>query len=167
MLSRKIVIPQRAFPEYNFVGLIIGPRGITLKRLRKESECHISVRVKRTAEDEDSHVFITGPTPQALEVATLLVQNLLVPVEQLRGCNLTSLRRLADINGSRRMRDDDCCDSQTCFACGQPGHSSRFCPSSCATAAPACGSWPASRRSSDWTSTSASAVLSLLNADQD
>ena len=33
---RKIYIPQKEFPSYNFIGLIIGPRGNTQKRMQKE-----------------------------------------------------------------------------------------------------------------------------------
>ena len=32
----KVMIPQEDHPEVNFVGLIIGPRGSTLKNLEKE-----------------------------------------------------------------------------------------------------------------------------------
>ena len=35
-LSDKVVIPQEEYPKINFVGLIIGPRGNTLKALEKE-----------------------------------------------------------------------------------------------------------------------------------
>lgn len=34
--SRKIFIPEKEFPGYNFIGLIIGPRGNTQKRMQKE-----------------------------------------------------------------------------------------------------------------------------------
>ena len=34
--SEKVLIPQDDYPEVNFVGLIIGPRGSTLKTLEKE-----------------------------------------------------------------------------------------------------------------------------------
>lgn len=34
----KVMIPQEDHPEVNFVGLIIGPRGNTLKTLEKEVE---------------------------------------------------------------------------------------------------------------------------------
>jgi splicing factor 1 len=154
-LSRKIQIPQRAYPDYNFLGMIIGPRGMTLKRLQKESGCYITVRPQRTPEEEESHVVVAGPTLQAVEVATLLVQKLLLPVEPSSKPRCPSLWSL---------RDDDF-DFQTCFACGRPGHSSRSCPSIPARAVPAFGSWSGSRRSADWSNRAPSAVLSMLNAD--
>ncbi len=32
----KVMIPQEDYPDVNFIGLIIGPRGSTLKMLEKE-----------------------------------------------------------------------------------------------------------------------------------
>jgi splicing factor 1 len=37
----KVMIPQEDHPEVNFVGLIIGPRGNTLKTLEKEVDLFI------------------------------------------------------------------------------------------------------------------------------
>ncbi|GLE11357.1 hypothetical protein PINS_up023737 [Pythium insidiosum] len=37
-LSRKIYIPIKEYPGYNFIGLIIGPRGNTQKRMEKETK---------------------------------------------------------------------------------------------------------------------------------
>ena len=48
---RKITIPQERFPEYNFIGLIIGPRGNTQKRMERETGCKISIRGKGSAKD--------------------------------------------------------------------------------------------------------------------
>lgn len=71
--ARKIYIPQKDFPGYNFIGLIIGPRGNTQKRMQKETNTKIAIRgrgsVKEGAardpkydygEDEELHVLITG-----------------------------------------------------------------------------------------------------------
>jgi splicing factor 1 len=41
---RKIYIPIEDFPEYNFIGLIIGPRGNTQKRMERETGCKIAIR---------------------------------------------------------------------------------------------------------------------------
>ena len=35
-VSDKVMIPQEEYPDINFVGLLIGPRGNTLKTLEKE-----------------------------------------------------------------------------------------------------------------------------------
>ena len=72
---RKIFIPINEFPGYNFIGLIIGPRGNTQKRMQKETNTKIAIRgrgsVKEGAsrdpkydygEDEELHVLVTGET---------------------------------------------------------------------------------------------------------
>jgi hypothetical protein len=41
---KKLYIPYREFPTYNFIGLIIGPRGNTQKQLEAETGCKISIR---------------------------------------------------------------------------------------------------------------------------
>lgn len=40
-------IPQDSFPTYNFIGLIIGPRGNTQKRMQKETNTKIAIRGKQ------------------------------------------------------------------------------------------------------------------------
>ncbi len=75
--SRKIFIPQKDYPGYNFIGLIIGPRGNTQKRMQKETNSKIAIRGKGSVkegaardpkydygEDEDLHVLITGDTTE-------------------------------------------------------------------------------------------------------
>lgn len=70
---RKIPIPQSNYPTYNFIGLIIGPRGNTQKRMQKETNTKIAIRGKGSVkegatkdpkydygEEEDLHVLITG-----------------------------------------------------------------------------------------------------------
>lgn len=44
---KKVYIPQDSFPTYNFIGLIIGPRGNTQKRMQKETNTKIAIRGKR------------------------------------------------------------------------------------------------------------------------
>lgn len=41
---KKIYIPAKDYPNYNFFGLIIGPRGNTQKRMQKETNCKIAIR---------------------------------------------------------------------------------------------------------------------------
>lgn len=74
---RKIYIPQKEFPSYNFIGLIIGPRGNTQKRMQKETNTKIAIRGKGSVkegatrdpkydygENEELHVLITGDTQE-------------------------------------------------------------------------------------------------------
>ena len=41
---KKIFIPQKEYPGYNFIGLIIGPRGNTQKRMQTETNTKIAIR---------------------------------------------------------------------------------------------------------------------------
>ena len=79
--ERKIFIPQKDYPGYNFIGLIIGPRGNTQKRMQKETNTKIAIRgrgsVKEGAardpkydygEEEELHVLISGDTQQDVSV---------------------------------------------------------------------------------------------------
>jgi len=42
--SSKIYIPINEYPGYNFIGLIIGPRGNTQKRMQSETNTKIAIR---------------------------------------------------------------------------------------------------------------------------
>ena len=42
IITKKIIIPQQAYPDYNFVGRILGPRGLTLKQIEQDSGCKVS-----------------------------------------------------------------------------------------------------------------------------
>lgn len=66
---------------YNFIGLIIGPRGNTQKRMQRETNCKIAIRGKGSikegiskdpkydyGEDEELHVLITGETQDDVSV---------------------------------------------------------------------------------------------------
>ncbi len=41
-VSDKVMIPQDLHPEINFVGLLIGPRGNTLKMMEKETGAKVT-----------------------------------------------------------------------------------------------------------------------------
>ncbi|KIY97919.1 Splicing factor 1 [Monoraphidium neglectum] len=75
--SSKIYIPINEYPGYNFIGLIIGPRGNTQKRMQTETNTKIAIRGKGSVkegisrdvkydygEDEELHVLITGDNQQ-------------------------------------------------------------------------------------------------------
>lgn len=74
-------IPINEFPNYNFIGLIIGPRGNTQKRMQKETNTNIAIRGRGSVkegisrnpsydygEDEELHVMITGNTREDVSV---------------------------------------------------------------------------------------------------
>jgi len=73
--SKKLYIPVKDFPNYNFIGLIIGPRGNTQKRMEKETNTKIAIRGKGSVkegskgrnsgkamddENDELHVLIQG-----------------------------------------------------------------------------------------------------------
>ncbi|PSR93320.1 Branchpoint-bridging protein [Actinidia chinensis var. chinensis] len=138
-LQRKLYIPMKEYPGYNFIGLIIGPRGNTQKRMEKETGAKIVIRGKGSvkegrfgqkrdlkydpAENEDLHVLVEAETQEALEAAAGMVEKLLQPVDEvLNEHKRQQLRELAALNGTIR-------DEEYCRLCGEQGHRQFACPS--------------------------------------
>ena len=57
-VNDKVMIPQDEHPEINFVGLLIGPRGNTLKAMERETGAKIIIRGKGSVKE--------GKVPEAL-----------------------------------------------------------------------------------------------------
>eukprot|EP01018_Ginkgo_biloba_P033296 Gb_23987 [translate_table: standard] len=138
-LYKKLYIPMKEYPGYNFIGLIIGPRGNTQKRMEKETGAKIVIRGKGSvkegrsqqkrdlkpdpSENEDLHVLVEADNQQSLEEAAGMLEKLLVPVDEGRNEHKRAqLRELAALNGT--IRDDE-----YCRLCGEPGHRQYACPS--------------------------------------
>ncbi|VDM49641.1 unnamed protein product [Toxocara canis] len=49
--QEKVYISCKEHPEYNFVGRILGPRGMTAKQLEQETGCKIMVRGRGSMRD--------------------------------------------------------------------------------------------------------------------
>ncbi len=134
-LQRKLPIPIKEYPLYNFIGLIIGPRGNTQKRMEKEFNCRIAIRGRGSSKDgskkakqvmpddhEELHVLITSENEEDLERAVKEVSTLLIPVDDTTNQHKQKqLRELALINGT--LREDD-----FCHICGEKGHRQWECP---------------------------------------
>ncbi|GLC74139.1 hypothetical protein PLESTF_001466000 [Pleodorina starrii] len=132
---KKVYIPQDAFPTYNFIGLIIGPRGNTQKRMQKETNTKIAIRgrgsVKEGAsrdpkydygEDEELHVLITGERQDDVDKAVEMIERLLEPNDDtLNEHKRLQLRELAALNGTLK-------DEVACYICGESTHRSAECP---------------------------------------
>lgn len=148
---KKLFVPQKENPGYNFIGLIIGPRGNTHRRMEAETHCRISIRGKGSVKEgrskhpdddmEELHVLITGNNQEdvclnilelflldlnltlpQLDKAVKEVSELLVPVDdEFNDRKREQLRELALINGT--MSDDD-----FCHVCGEKGHRQFECP---------------------------------------
>ncbi|XP_050220855.1 splicing factor-like protein 1 [Mercurialis annua] len=138
-LNKKLYIPMKEYPGYNFIGLIIGPRGNTQKRMEKETGAKIVIRGKGSvkegrlqqkrdlkpdpSENEDLHVLVEADTAEALEAAAGMVEKLLQPVDEvLNEHKRQQLRELAALNGTIR-------DEEYCRLCGEQGHRQYACPS--------------------------------------
>ncbi|CAM9165346.1 unnamed protein product, partial [Chrysoparadoxa australica] len=131
--SNKLYIPTKEYPGYNFIGLIIGPRGNTQKRMEKETGCKIAIRgkgsvkegsrkTKSADEDDELHVFITGDSQEMVDKASAEVEGLLKPVDDEKNQHKQKqLRELALINGT--LREDE-----FCHICGEKGHRQFECP---------------------------------------
>jgi protein quaking len=51
-ITEKVFVPVKDHPEFNFVGRILGPRGMTAKQLELETGCKIMVRGKGSMRDK-------------------------------------------------------------------------------------------------------------------
>jgi len=60
--TRKLVVPLKEFPGYNFIGLVIGPRGNTQKRMQRETNTRIAIRGRGGA---PRHLQHPGTQPSA------------------------------------------------------------------------------------------------------
>ncbi|XP_042506454.1 splicing factor-like protein 1 [Macadamia integrifolia] len=142
-LQKKLYIPMKEYPGYNFIGLIIGPRGNTQKRMEKETGAKIVIRGKGSikegrlqqkrdlkpdpSENEDLHVLVEAETQEGLDAAASMVEKLLQPVDEgLNEHKRQQLRELAALNGT--IRDDE-----YCRLCGEPGHRQYACPARTST----------------------------------
>lgn len=142
-LHKKLYIPMKEYPGYNFIGLIIGPRGNTQKRMERETGAKIVIRGKGSvkegrlqqkrdlrpdpSENEDLHVLVEADTQEALDAAAGMVEKLLQPVDEvLNEHKRQQLRELAALNGTIR-------DEEFCRLCGEPGHRQYACPSRTST----------------------------------
>lgn len=124
-LQEKLYVPVKEYPDFNFVGRILGPRGLTAKQLEAETGCKIMVRGKGSMRDkkkeemnrgkpnwehlsEDLHVLITVEDTHnrakiKLQRAITEVKKLLVPAaEGEDNLKKMQLMELAILNGTYR-----------------------------------------------------------------
>eukprot|EP00897_Mesotaenium_endlicherianum_P005813 jgi/Mesen1/525/ME000104S10621 len=135
----KLFVPQREYPGYNFIGLILGPRGNTQKRMEQETGAKIAIRGKGAVKEgkqgfrkdgkvpdganEELHVYISADTIQKVDAALALIEPLLTPVDEIRNQHKRKqLRELALMNGTIREF------GQACKECGETGHNHWQCP---------------------------------------
>lgn len=127
--------------RFTKVGLLIGPRGNTLKKMETESGAKIAIRGKGSVkegkgrsdaahtsnQEEDLHCLIMADTEEKVNKAKKLIHNIIETAASIpEGQNelkRNQLRELAALNGT--LRDDE---NQACQNCGQIGHRKYDCP---------------------------------------
>lgn len=124
-MTEKLYVPVKDHPEFNFVGRILGPRGMTAKQLEQETGCKIMVRGKGSMRDkakedqmkgkpnwehlsDDLHVLLTVEDTKnrceaKLKKAGEEIKRLLVPAAEGEDeLKKKQLMELAIINGTYR-----------------------------------------------------------------
>ncbi|XP_043213587.1 protein held out wings-like isoform X3 [Amphibalanus amphitrite] len=124
-LSEKVYVPIKEHPDFNFVGRILGPRGMTAKQLEQETGCKIMVRGRGSMRDkkkeeqnrgkpnwehlsDELHVLITVEDSENRAAAKLQravdeIKKLLVPsADGEDELKKRQLMELAIINGTYR-----------------------------------------------------------------
>jgi splicing factor 1 len=135
--TNKVPSPIHKHPTYNFIGLIIGPRGKTQKELEAKTGCKIAIRgrgsVKEGArgrrdgkfmegDDEPLHVVITGDDQKSVDAATDMINQMLVVIDDEKNVHKQQqLRELALLNGT--LKEDEYCS-----LCAEKGHRAFECP---------------------------------------
>ncbi|XP_042873901.1 protein held out wings-like isoform X1 [Penaeus japonicus] len=142
-LSDKVYVPVKEHPEFNFVGRILGPRGMTAKQLEQETGCKIMVRGKGSMRDkkkeeqnrgkpnwehlnEELHVLITVEDTEnraklKIQRAIEEIRKLLVPsADGEDELKKRQLMELAIINGT--YRDSSSKNAVAFLASAQSSH---------------------------------------------
>lgn len=91
--SEKVYIPVKEFPEINFFGLLVGPRGNSLKKMERDSGAKISIRGKGSikegkarndqyAEDaeEELHCLVTADTEDKVVACVKMINRVIETV---------------------------------------------------------------------------------------
>ena len=135
--TRKIYIPVEEHPTYNFIGLIIGPRGKTQKEMENKTGCKIAIRGKGSVKEgargrrdgkimegdnEPLHVVVTGDRQESVDLAATMIEDMLVVIDDDKNIHKQAqLRELALLNGT--LKEDE-----YCTLCGEKGHRAFECP---------------------------------------
>ncbi|XP_009587501.1 KH domain-containing protein At1g09660/At1g09670-like [Nicotiana tabacum] len=121
----RLDVPVEKFPNFNFVGRILGPRGNSLKRVEAITECRVYIRGQGSVKDsikeeklkdkpgyehlkEPLHLLVEAEFPEdiidaRIDHAVSILENLLKPVdESMDVYKKQQLRELAMLNGTLR-----------------------------------------------------------------
>lgn len=106
--SEKVYIPVKEFPEINFFGLLVGPRGNSLKKMERESGAKISIRGKGSVKEgkarpdqfaddaeEDLHCLVLGESEEKVAACVKMINRVIetvcfISIFHQRGISLIS-----------------------------------------------------------------------------
>lgn len=155
--THKVFIPLDKNPHINFVGMLIGPRGSTLKEMEEESGCKIIIRGKGSVKegklsgaemlpgaDEPLHAYLTANHMDSIQKATALINKIVnEAINNPEGESVIrqkQMMQLAVLNGTVTKNMDmlskvkEKSDSRkiftnclVCNICGSGGHLSADC----------------------------------------
>ncbi|CAI4035047.1 hypothetical protein SMKI_12G1850 [Saccharomyces mikatae IFO 1815] len=137
----KYYIPVDQYPDVNFVGLLLGPRGRTLRKLQEDSNCKIAIRGRGSVKEgknasdlppgamnfEDPlHCLIIADSEDKIQKGIKVCQNIVIKAvtspEGQNDLKRGQLRELAELNGTLRE------DNRPCPICGLKDHKRYDCP---------------------------------------
>ncbi|XP_021906174.1 KH domain-containing protein At5g56140 isoform X2 [Carica papaya] len=121
----RVDIPVEKYPNYNFVGRLLGPRGNSLKRVEASTECRVLIRGRGSIKDptreevmrgkpgyehlnEPLHILVEAELPVEIVDARLMqareiLEDLLKPIDESQDFyKKQQLRELAMLNGTLR-----------------------------------------------------------------
>lgn len=152
----KLYIPKEKEGKLNFIGLILGPRGNTQKRLEKDYDCKVAIRGKGSVKDgrargplqpedqEPLHVVISADgldASQRIEECKKKILDIITPrQDEDNDHKQAQLRELAKLNGTfrepdrefrltgRRPEGQSGQQGVSCTVCGDPSHPTSDCP---------------------------------------
>ncbi|KAK1283034.1 KH domain-containing protein SPIN1 [Acorus calamus] len=128
----RLEIPVDTYPNFNFVGRLLGPRGNSLKRVEASTGCRVYIRGKGSIKDPDKeeklrgrpgyehlndplHILVEAELPVSIVDARLrqaqeIIEELLKPVDESQDFyKRQQLRELAMLNSN--LREDSPCPS--------------------------------------------------------
>ncbi len=154
--SDKVYIPVKEFPEINFFGLLVGPRGNSLKKMERESGAKISIRGKGSVKEgkarpdqyaddaeEDLHCLILADTDEKVAACVKMINRVIETVIVFQsyqpriltvsqaastpeGQNDHKRNQLRELAALNGTLRDD--ENQICQNCGGVGHRKYDCP---------------------------------------
>lgn len=113
--QEKVYIPVKEFPEINFFGLLVGPRGNSSKKMERESGgAKISIRGRGSLkegkarpegfagdDDEDLHCLVVADTEEKVRKCVELINKVIETVSRSLSSQLTCIVLNADVGGSQ------------------------------------------------------------------